>query len=444
MKKFWLLLAILFIFNLSTVLSQTDEEIRRILTERIGADVDPKIGITVALVDENGVRYVASNAENKTASQAVYEIGSVTKVFTATLLAEMVRRGEVQLSDPVQKYLPATVKVPAFAGKSITLEHLATQTSGLPRLPENFNPANWQNPYADYTTEKLYEFLSNYALKRAPGEKYEYSNLGMGLLGHALSLRLKMSLEDAYKKRILEPLGMKNTMMTLTPELQRRLVSGFDSLGKPTANWDLSVLSGAGGLRSTPEDAASFVQANLGLKKSNLTEVFALAHEPRAPAGSPEMRIGLAWHILSRGGNEIVWHNGGTGGYRSFVGFDKKRKKSVVILANQSLDLDDIGFYLLGAGQLQKTVDVAAEILDKYVGEYQITPNLILAITREGKRLFVQPIGQAKIQIFAESETEFVIKQVGAKIKFNKNEKGEVTSLTFSQAGSSAPATKIK
>lgn len=445
MKKFWFVFLILFVFGTSLIFAQTEAEIRRILLERIGSDADPKIGITLALVDENGTRFISSNAENKAAAQAVYEIGSVTKIFTTTLLAEMVKRGEVRLDDPVAKYLPATVKVPVFGEKQITLEHLATQTSGLPRMPDNFKPANPQNPYVDYTTEKLYEFLSKYALTRAPGEKYEYSNLGMGLLGHALSLRLKISLEDAFKKRILEPLGMKNTAMTLTPELKARLVPGFNPLGKPAANWDLAEsLAAAGALRSTPEDAANFVAANSGVKKSNLADAFAAAHEPKTQAGAPEMRIGLGWHVLSRNGNEITWHNGGTGGYRSFIGFDKKRKKGVVVLANASLDLDDIGFYLLGAGQLQKTLEIAPEILDKYVGEYQITPALILTLAREGRRLFFQPTGQAKIQVFAESETEFVIRQVRAKIKFNKNEKGEVTGLTFSQMGRETPAAKIK
>jgi CubicO group peptidase (beta-lactamase class C family) len=444
MKKFWVIFMILFVLGLSQTFAQTDAEIRQILLERIGSDADPKIGITVALIDENGVRFVHSSSENKAAAQAVYEIGSVTKVFTTTLLADMVKRGEVRLDDPVSKYLPANVKVPTFGDKQITLEHLATQTSGLPRIPGNFKPADPQNPYIDYTPEKLYEFLSNYSLTRVPGEKHEYSNLGIGLLGHALSLRLKMNLEDAIKGRILAPVGMKNTVMTLTPELRARLAPGFNPLGKPAANWDFSVLGAAGALRSTPEDVATFIQTNLGLRKSDLAEVFIAAQEPRTQASSPETRIGLGWMTSARNSAEITWHNGGTGGYRSFVGFDRKRKKGVAVLANASLDLDDIGFYLLGAGQLQKTLEVAPEILDKYVGEYQITPTLNLTITREGKRLFFQPTGQAKVQVFAESETEFVIRQVRAKIKFNKNEKGEVSGLTFSQMGRETPARKIK
>jgi CubicO group peptidase (beta-lactamase class C family) len=444
MKKLLFVFLILFVFGSSAIFAQTDQEIRQILIERIGADADPKIGITVALVDENGVRYVASQAESKTAAQSVYEIGSVTKVFTTTLLADMVKRGEVRLDDPVSKYLPANFKVPASNDKQITLEHLATQTSGLPRMPDNFKPANRQNPYIDYTPENLAEFLSKHTLARAPGEKFEYSNLGMGLLGHVLSVRLKMSLEDAFKQRILAPVGMKNTAMVLTPELKARLVSGFNEIGKPTANWDFAVLAAAGGLRSTPEDVATFVQANLGFKKTDLADVFAVAHEPRAPVNAPERRIGLGWQILSRNGSEITWHNGGTGGYRSFVGLDKKRKKGVVVLANAALDLDDIGLYLLGAGQLQKAFEIAPETLDKYVGEYQVTPTINFAVTRQGKRLFFQPTGQPPIQIFAESETEFVIRQVRAKIKFNKNEKGEITGLTFSQMGRETPAAKVK
>ena len=437
-------LGILLIFVMlgQRVNAQTDAEIRSVMSERLSG-ADSKIGIVIAVIDEKGTRFVA-HPDNKSAAATVYEIGSVTKVFTAELLAEMVGRGEVSLDDPVSKFLPATVKVPTRNGKQITLLHLATHTSGLPRLPGNFKPANPLNPYADYSVENLYDFLSKHELARDPGEKYEYSNLGMGLLGHALSLRAKMSYEDAVKKRILEPLGMKNTVMTLTPEMRTRLAPGHNPLGKPTPNWDLSVLSGAGSFRSTPEDMAMFVAANMGLKKSNLSEAFALAHEPRTSAGSPVMRIGLGWHVLNKDGSEITWHNGETGGYKSFAGFNKKLKKGVVILANMPVEMDDIGMYLLGAGELQKVLEIAPEILDKYVGEYELAPEFVLTVTRAGKKLFVQATNQPQLQVFAESETDFFYKQVKAKIKFTKNEKGEVTSLTLFQGGREMPARKIK
>src|ERR1700752_999149 len=171
----------------------TDDQVKSILQERIEY-AKKSVGIVVGLVDEKGVRVISVGKPSLDGKQAldgnsIFEIGSVTKVFTATLLADMVERGEVKLSDPISKYLPRTVKTPTRDGKEITLLDLATQTSGLPRLPTNFAPKDPRNPYADYSVDQLYAFLSGYTLTRGIGEKYDYSNVGVGLLGHILALR---------------------------------------------------------------------------------------------------------------------------------------------------------------------------------------------------------------------------------------------------------------
>ena len=150
----------------------------------------------------------------------VFEMGSISKVFTGALLADMVARGEVKLDDPIAKYLPQTVKVPSRNGRQITLLDLATQSSGLPRLPSNMRPADFSNPYADYSVQQLYEFLSGYSLTRDPGQRYEYSNLGVGLLGHVLALRAGKSYEEILKERILDPLGMNDTRVDATPSMK--------------------------------------------------------------------------------------------------------------------------------------------------------------------------------------------------------------------------------
>src|SRR5207249_49540 len=131
----------------------------------------------------------------------------------------MVQRGEVCLDQPVGELLPASVKVPSKDGVAITLLHLTTQTSALPRMPDNFDPADGANPYADYTPEKLYQCLATIELSRKPGEKYDYSNLGVGLLGHALSLKAGRSYESLLIERIFRPLGMKETKITLDDDM---------------------------------------------------------------------------------------------------------------------------------------------------------------------------------------------------------------------------------
>jgi CubicO group peptidase (beta-lactamase class C family) len=248
----------------------------------------------------------------------------------------------------VQKYLPAEVKVPSRNGKEITLLDLATQTSGLPRLPSNLRPKDLRNPYADYTVQQLYDFLSSYTLSRDPGALYEYSNLGMGLLGHALALHAGMSYEALVTKRVLQPLGMHDTGITLTPSMQARLAEGHDATGAPVANWDLPTLAGAGALRSTATDMLKFLGAALDTTRGPLARAFALAEQPRrvaSPDGS--LRIGLGWHVLSAYGEQFTWHNGQTGGYHAFIGVDHATGANVVVLASSNQSIDDIGLHVL-------------------------------------------------------------------------------------------------
>ncbi|MGO9536280.1 MAG: serine hydrolase domain-containing protein, partial [Limisphaerales bacterium] len=307
----------------------SDSEIEAILRERI--DIGKQsVGIVIGIVDEKGpriIRYgkVSRDNDRTVDGDTVFEIGSATKVFTGLLLADAVERGEMKLDDPISKYLPLSVKVPARNGRQITLLDLATHTSGLPRLPDNLAPKDENNPYADYTIEQMFAFLSGYTLPRDIGVTYEYSNLGVGLLGHILVLKAGTNYETLVLQRICRPLGMTNTLITLTPELKARLATGYNAAGEPVPNWDMPTLAGAGALRSTANDMLKFVAANLGLAKSDLWPAMQLAQAPRHEASSPAMpdtQIGLCWHVSNQFGTEVIWHNGGTGGYHSFIGFD--------------------------------------------------------------------------------------------------------------------------
>ncbi len=276
----------------------------------------------------------------------IFEIGSITKVFTATILADMVRKGEVSLDDPVGKFLPARVRVPERNGKKITLLDLATQSSGLPRLPNNINPADVTNPYADYTVTQLYEFLSSYVLPRDIGSQYEYSNLGMGLLGHALALRAGKSYEALVKERILTPLDMRESGITLTPTMKNHMAQGFNALGTPVPLWDFPTLTGAGALRSSASDMLKFLAANMDSSSVPTGQAMAMAQAPRKPIGENNS-IGLAWNIVELHGTPVTWHNGGTGGYRTFIGMDLQHHRGVIVMANSTISPDDIGFRLL-------------------------------------------------------------------------------------------------
>jgi CubicO group peptidase (beta-lactamase class C family) len=362
-------LAVIFVISAAARLANgdppTDGEIRSILQKRI--DTEKRgVGIVVGWVDEHGTRVVSygktqlggsSNVDGRT----IFEIGSLTKVFTAVLLELAVERGEVKLADPVAIYLPPSVKLPTRNGRQITLLDLATHRSGLPVVPDDIKPKDPANYYADYTIQQMYAFLSRYKLPRDIGSEFEYSNLGFGLLGQALARREGADYEAMVVKRVCQPLGMADARITLTPELRARLASPYSPDLTVAENWDLPVFAGAGALRSDVDDLLKFISANLELTPLDLTPALRATQTIRERADSPFMDVGLGWEIVRKHPPPVILHAGGTGGYASFIGFDKAARKGVVVLSNTSNDVHDIGLHLLNpqyALQLQPTPGV--------------------------------------------------------------------------------------
>ena len=324
--------------------------IRRLLAEFVDEDRQ-SVGVVAGVTSAEGrvvVGYGRLSADDPTRpdGDTVFEIGSITKVFTSTVLADLVSREELGLDTPVQSLLGGEVRMPARNGAEITLGHLATHSSGLPRLPDNFDPEDPANPYADYTVEDLYAFLSSHELDRDIGDTVEYSNVGYGLLGHALAVREGTDFETLIVEGILEPLQMPDTAVELTPALRERLAPGHDGRLRPAANWDLPVLAGAGAIRSTVNDLLTFLEANLGLRESPLHQAMELARMPQRSDPALGMDIGLGWIIAREGDREFVWHNGATGGYASFIGFDAEAGEGFVILSNSGLSVDNLAYRL--------------------------------------------------------------------------------------------------
>ncbi len=422
----------------------TEAEIRQILVNRID-EQKRSVGIVVGVVEPGGRRVVAhgqlaTDNPSEVDGDTVFEIGSITKAFTAILLADLAGEGAVELETPVQRLLGPDVTVPTRSGAEITLLHLATHSSGLPRLPSNMRPGNAANPYGDYTVAQLNEFLSSYELERDIGEAVEYSNLGAGLLGHALALNQGTDYETLVSERLLEPLGMSDTSVSLSPSQQERLAIGHSVQLRPVANWDLPTLAGAGALRSTVNDMLTFVEANLGLRESALQEAMADSHQSRRDFPAPGMRIGLGWVIRSGHGRELHWHNGGTGGYRSFLGFDLESQTGVVVLSNSGDSVDDLGFHLLDSRYrlvvppaLRTVVEVDPAIYDDYVGRYELAENLVFTVTRQGDGLYVEITGQPRFQVFPESEARYFYRVVDAQITFGRGDDGAVDHLVLHQ-----------
>lgn len=327
----------------------TEAQIRGLLEWFV--DEELSVGIVAGVTTQEGrvvVGYGRLSADDPTQpdGDTVFEIGSVTKVFTSTLLADLVVRGELGLDTPVQSLLGAAARMPTRGGAEITLGHLATHSSGLPRLPDNFEPADGTNPYADYGAERLYRFLASHELDRDIGAAVEYSNVGYGLLGHALALREGTDYGALVTERILEPLEMADTAVELTTSLRARLALGHNERLQPAAGWDFTALAGAGALRSTVNDMLTFVEANTGLRESPLGAAMEFAHAPRLPDPALGMDLGLGWIIAAEGDRRFMWHNGATGGYSSFVGFDPEAREGVVVLSNSANLVDSVAYRL--------------------------------------------------------------------------------------------------
>jgi serine-type D-Ala-D-Ala carboxypeptidase/endopeptidase len=288
--------------------------------------------------------------------RSIFEIGSITKVFTATLLADMAREGLVALDDPVQKWLPDGVRMPS-RGRDITLEDLSTHRSGLPGLPQGLLlPAvtrDRRDPYARLDPARLEAAIPNTRPRREPGERFRYSNYAVGLLGYLLARRAGTSYERLVRVRICEPLGLADTWVQ-TPVADRgRVATPHDRWGRETGHWHLAALAGAGGLRSTAADLLAFLALHAGRGEPGLVAAARETHRRRCDAG--RAGIGLGWFILPAGLRapirrlpaEVLFHEGGVGGFRTFAAVVPSTGASAVVLANQVRSVSRLGWQVL-------------------------------------------------------------------------------------------------
>lgn len=334
------------------------------------------IGLAVGVIDRGQRHLLGYGTLSKACTEpveghTVFEIGSVTKVFTAALLALTVEDGLMHFDDPLCDLLPELANLP----RDITPIRLATHTSGLPRLPFQFFMRSWLknpgNPYAAYTIADLVAYLATYRSqhwrKSTRLGVFRYSNFGFGLLGHVLAQRLGMTYEEGIANQLCDTLGMLDTRVTLTSEQQTRCAMPHTSRGKPTSHWDMLALAGAGALRSTVSDMLKFVAANLSKAPTRLERAMRACHEmygelappPQGIRGvisgwlksrlgniEPPFGVALGWHLsrLGTSADTVYWHNGATGGYRAFTGFVKESNTGVVILSNRGLGMYDLLF----------------------------------------------------------------------------------------------------
>jgi serine-type D-Ala-D-Ala carboxypeptidase/endopeptidase len=378
-----------------------------------------------------------------------FEMGSVTKTLTATLLAQMVRAGEVSISDKVQDYLPAAVTVPSLNGIDITLLHLATHSSGLSYVPPNMSYSQLDNLFAGYTVDLLYEGLNNFTLPRNPGAGFEYSNLGVGLLGHALGLRAGIRYEELLRARILAPLGMNETFINLPANDFPRRTTGYGGVVERPP-FEMDSLEAAGSLVSTVHDMLTFLEFNAGIRSdAALSPVFADTATFRRATDVAGLNLGLIWWLLPMGNDTVVFHDGATFGQSAFAAYRRNTKTAVIVFTNTRLNQysspQDIGLYLLGAlpslTTIQKPAIVPVDLMRRYHGLYTAADgsffdmrltNNFLTFSHSSASNFFTTLYQTSARSFQVLEPG-----VTASGTFTTNSSGIVTSMLWSQSGGS-------
>jgi serine-type D-Ala-D-Ala carboxypeptidase/endopeptidase len=367
---------------------QISPDVREFIMDQIVNN--SKSAIVIGFVGLNGANLssfgnISESNNTPVNGSTLFNIDSITKTFTTLALADMVNQGIINLSDPIKKYLPYNVTVPQFNGVEITIEDLAIHTSGLPYVPPNIwinNTVGNMNP--DYNVTQLYQALSNTTLTREPGTKWEYSDFGLGLLGHILTLQERgMPYEQVIKNRILDVLGMNDTKITLSEnDIKDRFPVGHQNGTEVETPQIPDVIAGAGSLRSTGNDMLKYLSANLGLLHSTLDDSIQLQHLIRHPGINANPMnyseyVALGPRVLTDlGTTEVITHQGAIEGWNSFIGFIPSRQIGVILLCScdeTDANMNNLGFVLLNlAGseildnEISSTTQPSAPSSDKY------------------------------------------------------------------------------
>jgi len=423
-------------------------------------------GIVVGVLGPEGQRVVAGGPGAGAAfdRRTLFEIGSISKVFTALLLADMVNKGEVALDDPAAKYLPPGQKMPERNGRPITLRHLATHRSGLPRMADDMRAVHDPDgPFADYDEKRLLAFLGRCQLTRDPDSEWEYSNLGAGLLGYLLARAAGTDYETLLRERVTRPLRMNDTTITLSPAHAAQHAPAFDAYMRPVKRWDFAILAGAGGIRSNADDMLTFASAVLD-SKSSIAPAVKTMLSVRIPSKDPQVLQGLAWEIFQAApARELLRHSGQTGGFRAMLVLEPTKGRAVVALANTAAEPStvDLALHVLTGRPVAPTpavppappaptqhIEIALPVtqLEKFVGRYDFGSRIIIVIRREGAILRAQREGVAgapALQIFPEAPLAFFWKTLDAQIRFTTDTNGAVTGAELSQGGRLMPGKRI-
>ena len=427
----------------------TDAELQAIVGKRLQGDISGAC-FAVAVIDKTVSRaYVCADgkdAGDRIDAKTAFEIGSVSKPMMAALLAGLIRDGKASLDDPLSAYLPKGSAVPTFEGKPILLRHIVTHTSGLPALPAGveYDPLN---PYAKVDEATLLKALSTTALAQAPGAKFEYSNFAAMLLSYAVAQRAGSDFETLLDTRVFAPLGMDSSYINRKPDGVKAAV-GHTPDAKVTPAWTFQTdFAGVGGVRSTLDDMVRYVQGQFGGAPTPLDADFRMTHAP--VANDAKAPIAMHWMLAQLNGRTFLAHEGGTGGFSSFVAFDPDRKFGVVILSDTALHarggLGSLGLHLLDpkvplgkpdtGESAAPALVLSADELKAYAGEYPLMPDFVLTVRVEGSTLTAQASGQGAFPLSATAKDVFEAPDFGIVIRFQRDAAEKVIALKLDQGG---------
>ena len=415
-------------------------EVRDEVLRDLQRSIDDRLmrGAAVGVYDAGDVAFaglgtVGWGEEREPGRDTAFEIGSVSKVFTALLVQREVEAGRLSWSDSMRESLPTQEFGSRRIGQ-ITLRELAMHTSGLPRMPDNFSPGDAPDPFAHYDRVRLSEFLETHD----PGvldKSYLYSNLGMGILGEIGAVAGDVSYADAMQQAVLSPLALGDTTVGIAGHIRDRLAQGF-SAGLDAPNWDgFDALAGAGALVSTTDDMLKFIGAQY--EGSEIDSALSALRADRNETTA------LGWHVHElSAGDTVYWHNGSTGGYASFLALRPASRSGVVILsASTEADLvTELGFLQIeGAAPAAES----AADLDSYTGTYKLDNEFFLRIFRHDDLLFGQATGQAAFRLRETGPATFVYAPATIVVNFEPVEAGVSPHLMLTQAGRETPAPRI-
>ena len=424
---------------------EVPEDVRAEIRFRV--DSGYNMSIVVGLVNAGGATYYSYGTTSAGSGvvpteDTVFEIASITKAFTALMLVELAARGELSLEDTIADHLPATAL--SRGGGDISLTALATHTAGLPRLPDNLRLTDPDRPYAGYTVADLYRYMSRF-MPPPSAPRYSYSNLGYGLLGHVLERQSGKSYDELVASLVTGELGMSDTGIEPTADMRARTAQGYSGVVE-MPRWENTTLAGAGRLLSTARDMVTFLAANLGFRETALGDAMRRTHEPRLPTGERDVQIALGWHVKTVGDRQIVWHDGGTGGYSSYAGFLRDGGVGVVVLSNTFESVNDIGVHLLAPDVPMETLPAPAQIdptaLERYVGSYEFGQGGTMEVRLKHGHLTAAFESEPEATLYPRGRHGFYYRVTDARITFVEDDRREVSGLILHQPRSDYTAVR--